>query len=282
MHTNKDKMDDSLGDVIRDGLCRKATQAVPSQGFKERVSTAVSEASGADGTGVGSPFQSGRKRWQLKNRIAAVVAACCLVGIGTAVAVGSVASVSSHSYHSDEVTAYEKVAGLEEDAGLDASIPEAFGNGYAFKSALPVDQQNLDADNNVLSESKAISVVYGKTGAVDVELFVEPRDSQLGDNSGVRANSQREFAGVMVSYNHDEYLICPDGYQLSDEQLERQQNDEHFFVSYGDPREAPYSTFFDSAAFTVGDVTYLLSTFDAGGATVEDDLFEMARQVIGG
>ena len=139
---------------------------------------------------------------------------------------------------------------------IDANIPEAFGNGYAFKSALPVDQQNLDADNNVLSESKAISVVYGKTGAVDVELSVEPRDSQLGDNSGARANSQREFAGVMVSYNHDEYLICPDGYQLSDEQLERQQNDEHFFVSYGDPREAPYSTFFDSAAFTVGDVTY--------------------------
>ncbi|MDO4851514.1 MAG: hypothetical protein Q4A93_06635 [Actinomycetota bacterium] len=234
------------------------------------------------GTGNRPLSRAGRKRWRLRDRVAAVVAACCLVGIGTAVAVGTVASVSSHSYHSDMVTAYEQVAGLEEDAGFDANIPEAFGNGYVFKGAVPVEQQGLDADGNVLSENTGISVEYGKAGAVDVELFVEPRDSQLDDSSGIRANSQREFAGVMVSYSHDEYLICPDGYQLSDEQLERQRNDEHFVVSYGDPREAPYTTFYDSAVFAVGDVTYILSAFDAGSGTIEDDLFEMARQVIGG
>ena len=62
----------------------------------------------------------------------------------------------------------------------------------------------------------------------------------------------------------------------TEEELKREETDDHFFISYGsDERETYYAS---SAAFDMADVHYCIMTFDEN--ITSDELFGMAEEII--
>ena len=96
-----------------------------------------------------------------------------------------------------------------------------------------------------------------------------------GDDEG-RATAVKEVDGVTLHFNYDEYLGLPVGEKATDEELMRDETDEHFFISSGsDVRETYYVS---SVDFELDGIKYILMGFDL--EMTADELFGMAEEII--
>lgn len=83
---------------------------------------------------------------------------------------------------------------------------------------------------------------------------------------------------VVVKYSLDEYLFLPPSQegQVSQELLDRMENDDHFFISYGSDQEE--TQMITNLSFDADGVHYCLMTFDT--SLTVDELFDMASELI--
>ena len=83
---------------------------------------------------------------------------------------------------------------------------------------------------------------------------------------------------IAVKYSQDEYLFLPASQEgkVSQELLDREEKDDHFFISYGSDKEETQMT--SSLSFDVAGVHYCLMTFDT--TLTADELFDMAGELI--
>ena len=88
----------------------------------------------------------------------------------------------------------------------------------------------------------------------------------------------RMVGDVAVKYSLDEYLFLPPSMegQVSQELLDRIENDDHFFISYGSDQEETQMV--TNLSFDVDGVHYCLMTFDT--TLTVDELFDMVEELI--
>ena len=83
---------------------------------------------------------------------------------------------------------------------------------------------------------------------------------------------------VVVKYSLNEYLFLPPNIegQVSQEPLDRMENDDHFFINYGSDQEETKKI--TNLTFDVNGVHYCLMTFDT--TLTVDELFDMTEELI--
>ena len=226
-----------------------------------------------------SSIQNGgamKKRFGIKKAV--IIAAACVMAIGgTAFAYnGIVASRYASNRIGSETTSFGDIAKLEKEAGVDIAAVEAFSNGYKFKDMYIMDMGDADEDENEIRSYAGINVTYEKAGCPDVFLDISPN---FGEESGTEdAQKTREVDGITLKYSVDEYLFLPPSSEgnVPEEDLKRQEEDNHFFISFGS--EERETVFYTNVVFVMDGNTYILATDDTKLSA--DEIFGMAEEII--
>ena len=225
-----------------------------------------------------------KKKLSVK-KIAFLTAACLAVLAGCGVAVGKatgvVTSFSPVTFFS-KTSDFSRLEKLESKVGIDVVAVETFSNGYKFDSMDIEDWRVVDDGDKTVGRFKELRIEYicDNKPKVSVDMESALINGHIDDDPSfaLRANEMRTVDGVNVYYNCDEYLGLPVSKDIfpTEEELKREETDDHFFISYGsDERE---TTYVSSAVFEVDDVHYCIMTFDEN--ITPDELFGMAEEII--
>ena len=211
-----------------------------------------------------------RGKWNWKKAVT-VAAAVCVLGSITAVASGRIVSVTSHSYHDEEVTDYKEMEKLAEEQGIPLKAPEAFANGYQFASAVPVYGAGEDESGNTVGQWESLSLTYRKESGPD--LFLDADKTQLQEFG--EADQTFEYEGITMSYAKEHYRMVPPDYQVTEEEQDLIESG-GLVISYG--TDTVQDQEYQILCWEDGGVSYSLSAFDSGMTAQE--MAQMAQEMI--
>ena len=205
-------------------------------------------------------------------KIVAAAAICLLLTGVTAFAGGNIVStMSSHRAGYDYKSAEDLNNAVDSSLSL---YPQAFSNGFSFQGGNILQTEGQDSSGNTVESWQELSATYANKDGASINLSLS-KDTATADTATRTPSAVKEIFGVELSYNYDEYLFVPADYELSAAEAEREQRDEHFFVSYG--TDEVESQYFSSVSFSKDGVSYLLSSFDEVSA---DTLYAMAAELL--
>lgn len=219
-----------------------------------------------------------KKKYDFR-KLGVAVAACLTLFSVTAFAAGKATGIVSDIYFGGKSSNFEDLGKLEEEAGIDVAAVGLFTNGYSVEE-MEVDQSSTtDDEGNKLSTYKGIRIDYVRDGSPELYLSMFP-EALYGENheeyDSARATETREYDGITVHYNYDEYLSLPEDEEPTDSEREREETDDHFFISIGsDTRQTDYVS---GVNFEIDGVSYVLIGFNLDMSP--DELFEMAKEII--
>lgn len=225
-----------------------------------------------------------RREGNMKKKIGikkvAIIAAACILILGTTVfASGKATGIVSDIYFGTKTSNFEKLAKLEEEAGIDVVAVKSFANGYTMKTMEVEKSSTTDDDFNKLASYKSIHIEYEADGLPDIYVSMNPSEMYYSGDVEYETNrdtATKEYNGITLHYNYDEYLSLPIDEEATDEERAREESDAHFFISIGsDERE---TDFVSSVTFELDNVTYIIMGFNID--MTSDDLFEMAENII--
>lgn len=101
----------------------------------------------------------------------------------------------------------------------------------------------------------------------------------FGEESGTEdAQKTREVDGITLKNSVNEYLFLPPSSEgnVPEEDLKRQEEDNHFFISFGS--EERETVFYTNVVFVMDGNTYILTTDDTKLSA--DEIFGMAEELI--
>ena len=209
---------------------------------------------------------------------AGIVAAACVMLIGVTAFAGSgiVSRIESHNRIGSDITSYDDMSKLEKTISMDVLTVEKFCNGFTFRNAEIYDESDYSDDGANLANAAGVNITYSKDGMADIYLDADPVSTIRNDKD--TSMETRMVGDVAVKYSLDEYLLLPPSQegQVSQELLDRMENDDHFFISYGSDEEMTQMT--TSLTFDVNGIHYCLMTFDT--TLTIDELFGMAEELI--
>ncbi len=215
-------------------------------------------------------------------KIASVTAACLVLVGGTAFAAGKAASIISHNDLYSKTTNFDDLEKLEEQTSLDIVAVENFTNGYSFSYMETESSRIEDEDNQTLHEYKELYLDYERDGSPYIYISTSPviAEKHITEESpdATRALQTRAVNGIDVYYSVDEYLFLPaeEGSEPTEDELEREATDDHFFISYGsDERETKYVS---TVVFEMDNVIYDMGTFDNDISA--EEMLDMAQEII--
>ena len=233
----------------------------------------------------GSVNVCGIKRKVSIKKIVALTAACLVILVGCGVVAGKVEGyVSAFGWDSffSKTSSFSHLDKMAKKVGIDVSAVEEFSNGYKFSSMEIEDWRSVDGEDRTVGRFKELNIDYvrGDDPAIilNIERVREEQDGEDQADSSIRANETRTFEGVDIYYNLDEHLGLPASKDVSptEEELEREETDDHFFISIGSDKRETY--YVSSANFVLGDVRYCLMSFDNDISS--DELMDMAEDII--
>lgn len=87
---------------------------------------------------------------------------------------------------------------------------------------------------------------------------------------------RRLYRNITEHYNYDEYLILPGDERPTEEELQRTETDNHFFISDGSDER--YTSYVSGIDFEIDGIAYVMIGFDID--MTADELFDMAEEII--
>ena len=206
-----------------------------------------------------------------------VAAACTLfVGVTAFAASGIITRMESHDRFGSEVTVYEDFGKIESATNYDILTVNKFENGFTFKDAEVVESEAYGESGNKVEDSVGAVLTFEKDGMADINIHVDAINAEWDvEDTSIET---RTIDGIEAKYSVDEYLFLPASQEgsVSQELLDRQESDDHFFISYGSSDEE--TKYYNHLSFDKDGVHYSLSAFDT--TLTVDELFEMADELI--
>lgn len=254
-------MDDSiLEKKIRETLEKKSEEARVDALTSQRIRAKVYEA-------IEEERNMKHKNWK---KVAVAVAAICIMGSITAVALTKPKYFSSHSSHNEVVTDYEEAKKMQ--AGFDGAVKvvEKFSNGYEFKEAVPKYESAHDEEHNVLETGTGMSFTYEKDGQPDVILSAD-RMSWPEENAD---ESMTLEDGTELRFQRMENKFVPPDYEPTEEELKLQEEGK-LNIGYGSSEIQTMVS--ASVTWKQDDVRYCLFTFNEN--MTAEEFLQMAKEV---
>lgn len=262
--------DNKFDNILKTELNRAVWNTNPSDDCKERIDAVLDRVVSSNerfgGTGM-------KKR--LLTKAAAIVAVCAVASGGVAYASGGFNTIISGSHAYYDYENYDQIADAEEKVGFDAVVPKAFSNGYSFEGITIADVAESDENGNTANESKELNVGYVKDGMPDISLFVSTRP--LSDQDKENPSAVQMLDGITLYYDNTEYLIVPSDYKVSEEDLQREESDPHFTISYGS--DEVETNHVGQVFWEKDGLTYTIQALD-GTQISGEEMIDMAEEII--
>ena len=208
------------------------------------------------------------KRWQ---RVAMIVTGVLVLG-GTVGAAAGTDMIRSWSNSFSDFKTAEKISQKASELGMN-SFPDEIA-GFEYSGGNTVHNTGEDEAGNSTGDWDELEAEYknedGKSIYISQSPVVEGKDDQQHTDEVV-------IDGTTVLYDCDEYLFLPPDMEGKTDQklLDREASDDHFFISYGS--DEPETKFFKNASFVIGDIRYLIFSYDE---VSEDELISVVRELI--
>ncbi len=246
----------NLDDKIKNALYEKAMNISPSDAMLDSIKNSV-----------------GRENIYMKKgftakKIIALCAAICAIGAVTAIGGGKVVTMSSHSSRLDDIKHFPTQAELSKIIDYSPKYVEKLGK-YEFDLANPAENEEKDAEGNVINKYRDISFWY-KTDNGILTLETKP-DTHTEEKDG----EPIEYKGKTLYYSSIKYKFVPPDYELTAEDRELMDKKE-LEVSYGSQEVELKDN--ASILWVDGDVQYCILDMDVH--VPKDELIAMAKQVI--
>ncbi|WP_026492145.1 hypothetical protein [Butyrivibrio sp. XPD2002] len=223
----------------------------------------------------GGAKDGGRMKGKLDiKKLGITIAACLILFSVTALAAGEAVSIVGGNIIGTRTSSFEDLSKIEEKAGMDIIAVESFSNGYTFDYMEVSEAKTQDAEGNDLRSFKGIDLTYAKDGCPDIYIGMDQAD-MYGDPHD-RDTAVREIDGITVHYNYDEYLNLPGDERPTEEELQRTETDNHFFISDGSDER--YTSYVSGIDFEIDGIAYIMIGFDIDMSA--EDLFGMAEEII--
>ena len=209
-------------------------------------------------------------------RVALIAAVISVLLVTSAYAVsGAVRGIGTH-WMRDTGTydTLDAIPRVEKITGYPVTAPEAFRNGYRFKTLNIGGEAAYGDDYEILEEYYGVMITYERDGKCDLTLNLSPVLDLLTEGENREASETKEIGGAEVRFNRDHFKFVPEDYVKSESDLAAEK-DGHYYISFGSESIEEHDYTF--AGFTLGDVEYLL--FDQSGRDA-DFLYDMAGEVI--
>ncbi len=271
-------MKDEFREIIKDefseiGFCDEE---------KSRMAEKLDEAARFSQERKGSKMKM--KKWQ---KVAVAALAIVAVG-GTVGAAGKQAFVQSWSNSFYDYKTVEDLSEASTEYGL-PGFPAEFDNGYKFSGGNLVNNKGEDEAGNTTGSWKEFEAEYKNEADKSIWLSLaksenthvddrDATDTKVIHNINITPPEDGKVnAEVKISYNEDEYLFLPPSSEgnVDPEIMEREENDDHFSVSFGSDK--PETKIFKSASLYDNGVYYLLFSYDD---VSEDELMSMAEELV--
>ena len=246
----------NIDNEIKDALNKKALDISPSDAMLGSIKNSVEKE---------NIYM--RKGFTAK-RMIALCAAICAIGAVTAIGGGKVVTMTAHSSRLDDIKHFPTQAELSKIIDYSPKYVEKLGK-YEFDFANPAENEEKDADGNIINKYTDISFWY-KTDNGILTLATKP-DTHTEENDG----EPIEYKGKTLYYSSIKYKFVPPGYELTAEDKELMDKKE-LEVSYGSQEVELKDN--SSVLWVDGDVQYCLMDMDVH--IPKDELIAMAEQVI--
>lgn len=180
---------------------------------------------------------------------------------------------SSSIYKYKEVPTIEQ---MEKETGVKKAFVDEFVNGYKFDGAVVEDLNTTDAKGNTLDKTKAMNLVYKKSG--EPEIFVDahkimPSEIALEEQDGYRTVDVNGTKLFVSSVNMR--FVPPEHEKTAEEkQLEKEGK---MTISYGSNKVEDKKAV--SAVWEKDGVRYSISSLSEEGIS-EQTLIDMAEELI--
>lgn len=213
--------------------------------------------------------------FNMKKYKKAVVAVCAAVLMFTtgAFAAGKIAYTTSSSSRFDEVTEFPTEEWVEEEVGYLPKYVEALGD-YGFNSAVPANSKDVDEEGNVIATYKDMQFYYDAGEGNILALNTCPHNVRIEDYTKFK---EIEIEGVTAYYRSFVYKTFPDGYEVSDEDLAREEAGE-LMIAYGGADMEIEERETHSILWDDDGIGYNIMSM--GLEMTEEEMIEMAREVI--
>lgn len=207
---------------------------------------------------------------------AGVVAAILVLLVSTVYAAKNTAEIAHLVTNEDwEVCrSYRRMDRIMTKAGFRMDAPEAFSNGFEFRSAEAQNVHALDADRKLRFAFYEISVEYQDEAGNTLQLTAHERISALPDERGEPIKTRR-IGTVTAEYTVAHFKYVPNDYELTreDEKMLKKPN---YHISYG--ANQVLETDFCYLSWEKDGICY--SLVDMGQSIEAETLFSMAEELI--
>lgn len=254
-------MDDSiLEKKIRDTLEKKSEEAcvdtLTSQRIRAKVYGAIEEERNMK-----------HKNWK---KVIVAVAAICIMGSITAVALTRPKYVSSHSSHDEEVYSYEEAKNMQ--AGYDKAVKsvEKFSNGYEFEVAVPRYESSHDENHEVMESWTTMNFTYARGDEPTVSLSAS-RVLWHSENADAVLTLED---GTELQYSRLENKFVPPDYEPTEEE-EKLVEEGKLNIGYGSSEIQVMTSV--SVRWVQDEVGYCLFSFN--DSLSAEEMFQMAKEV---
>lgn len=205
-----------------------------------------------------------------------ITAVCAAVVLGTAaLARGPIFSKSAHSWGTS-YTEFPTQDIVEKDTGIkNINIPEAFSNGYAFKSGRITDNFNYDEKGNILDKYKSVAYTYTNAGGT-VSIYTSSSEYEEPQQEDQHTVLAEEYNGSKLYYVHYKAKYLPPDYEMTAEDKADEESGKYVF-NYGTDKveiDDVQQVIFE----TDGKNIDILCSDESAG---RDELLGMAKEIIG-
>lgn len=252
-----------LENKIRDTLNHKADEVEADFFAAERIRAAVYQRL--------EETSMKKKNWK---KTAAAVAAICMIGSMTALGVGRISSISSHSDIRDSIYSYTEAEEKRDSLDKEVKMVENFSNGYTFQRAVPMEESGHDEHGNEIGKETMLYVEYGKKGMEDVSVYTH---RMSGLEVGACADEELTLEdGTVLKYTTMIHRFVPNGYEILEEERELMESGK-LNIGYGGSDQKIEEQVSSSVSWEQDGIVYDLFTFS--NEMSAEEMLGMAREL---
>lgn len=215
------------------------------------------------------------KPMKTKKRAFRILAAAAMIAVLslTAYAAEQLRISSLVSGRSQHYNSYAQMDQALAKTGLALDIPEEFEAGFRFQGVEVREVKAEDEHGKTAFTFQELAAEYVDNQGQKLRLVAGPNLEGLTETESIPAET-RTIGNTVLNYYQDHYLFVPEGYQLSQEELEWG-NQPGNYISYGSDQVEKSDPVF--LCWKENDIYYFF--FDSNGVDREI-LFSMAEEMI--
>lgn len=247
---------------IREALKQASHEINATTQLKERIDTELIQ------------FQKKENSFMKKltvKKLVVLAAAVCVLGSTAVYAAGKITGITSSSSHNNDVTDFARLPEAEKQLGVPIRTVEKFTNGFAFSLWNVGDRERMDEQNNVVSKSKFLTLIYKNAENKDIFLSAEP----VFSTEEAKNDTIYDYNGTTLRYSTFINKAVPSDYQLTEEDKINSQRDD-YSISYG--TSTVEELVIQNVSWICGDTFYQL--MDMNQSVDEEGLIAMAKEIV--